>query len=119
MTKLLAALNLPQVGAISMVPPDPNDEENDGSLFTIELNERYYTLKASDKEEAEAWVENLKKLQASGVDGGQNATGATVNENPDAYIQTPAASSTKNDVPQSNDDEEGSWNKKDRLFGCC
>lgn len=47
MEKLLAALNLPQVGEIRLVDPDDNsyEEENDGSLFTIELNDRVYTMK--------------------------------------------------------------------------
>lgn len=47
MEKLLAALNLPQVGEIRLVDPDDEsyEEENDGSLFTIELNDRVYTMK--------------------------------------------------------------------------
>ena len=47
MEKLLAALNLPQVGEIRLVDPDDEsyEEENDGSLFTIELNDRIYTMK--------------------------------------------------------------------------
>ena len=47
MEKLLAALNLPQVGEIRLVDPDDDsyEEENDGSLFTIELNDRIYTMK--------------------------------------------------------------------------
>lgn len=46
MTKLLAALALPQVGAISVAPP--NEEVPDGSMFTLELGDRIYTLKAND-----------------------------------------------------------------------
>lgn len=47
MEKLLAALNLPQVGEIRLVDPDDEsyEDENDGSLFTIELNDRVYTMK--------------------------------------------------------------------------
>ncbi|CAM9462822.1 unnamed protein product, partial [Hapterophycus canaliculatus] len=47
MEKLLAALNLPQVGEIRLVDPDDDsyEQENDGSLFTIELNDRVYTMK--------------------------------------------------------------------------
>ncbi len=50
MEKLLAALNLPQVGEIRLVDPDDDsyEEENDGSLFTIELNDRIYTMKVRD-----------------------------------------------------------------------
>lgn len=47
MEKLLAALNLPQVGEIRLVDQDDEsyEEENDGSLFTIELNDRVYTMR--------------------------------------------------------------------------
>ena len=64
MTKLLAAVNLPQVGEIKVIPPDPeNDDTRDGGLFTIQLNSRDYTLKAADHEEALGWVEVLRKLK--------------------------------------------------------
>ena len=43
-------------------------EVNDGSFFTIELNERVYTLKADNKNEARKWVSVLNTLK----DGGQN-----------------------------------------------
>lgn len=50
MEKLLAALNLPQVGEIRLVDQDDEsyEEDNDGSLFTIELNDRVYTMKVLD-----------------------------------------------------------------------
>ncbi|CAM9172681.1 unnamed protein product, partial [Choristocarpus tenellus] len=76
MEKLLAALNLPQVGEIKLL--DPGDEEdqeddedsNDGCLFTIELNDRVYTMRASAREEAARWVEVLKVLQT--LEGEEN-----------------------------------------------
>lgn len=54
MEKLLAALNLPQVGEIRLVDPDDEsyEEENDGSLFTIELNDRVYTMKVQGAQDA-------------------------------------------------------------------
>ena len=42
---------------------------NDGSLFTIELNERVYTLKADSAEEAAKWVRVLNTLKFGGVTG--------------------------------------------------
>ena len=46
MEKLLAALNLPQVGEIRMLPEDhPDDPEGTGSYFAIALNDREYLLK--------------------------------------------------------------------------
>ena len=49
MTKLLAALNLPQVGEIKLVTdPAGEDAEDKGKLFSIHLNDRDYLLKAVD-----------------------------------------------------------------------
>jgi hypothetical protein len=79
--KLLAALNLPQVGSITLLPEDASGKlcapatacapssANDRSLsvcvaavegpglFTIELNERVYTIKARSHDEAAFWVD--------------------------------------------------------------
>ena len=82
MTKLLAALNLPQVGEIKAIEQGKTIEamvvsqgktveameDNDGSFFTIELNERIYTLKADNMKEALRWVKTLNALKV----GGQN-----------------------------------------------
>ena len=47
---------------------------NDGSFFTIELNERVYTLKADNKNEARKWVGVLNALKEGGQ-GDANAQG--------------------------------------------
>ncbi|GMF48070.1 unnamed protein product [Phytophthora fragariaefolia] len=85
--KLLAALNLPQVGAIHLLPEDhvgtswsffyvqlqhqvtdAGADDTDGpGLFTIELNERVYTIKARSHDEAAFWVDALLWRQAGGV----------------------------------------------------
>ena len=81
MTKLLAALNLPQVGCIEGVEEGriiENVDVNDGSLFTIELNERIYTLKADSAAEAKKWVQALNALK-SGGQGGQGGDQANRN----------------------------------------
>ncbi|ETV78563.1 hypothetical protein H257_08068 [Aphanomyces astaci] len=62
--KLLAALNLPQVGEIVTLPEDTDDGPG---LFSIELNERIYTIKAKHQEEAALWVEALVWRQKGGV----------------------------------------------------
>ena len=72
MTKLLAALNLPQVGTIGVVEIGKTidaveAEVNDGTFFTIELNERIYTLKADAKHEAKKWVTTLNALKVGGL----------------------------------------------------
>ncbi|CAH0478648.1 unnamed protein product [Peronospora belbahrii] len=62
--KLLAALNLPQVGAIMLLEEDHVDGPG---LFTIELNERVYTIKARSHDEATFWVDALLWRQAGGL----------------------------------------------------
>uniref|UniRef100_M4C4Z0 PH domain-containing protein n=1 Tax=Hyaloperonospora arabidopsidis (strain Emoy2) TaxID=559515 RepID=M4C4Z0_HYAAE len=62
--KLLAALNLPQVGVITLLPEDHTDGSG---LFTIELNERVYTIKACSYDEAAFWVDALLWRQAGGM----------------------------------------------------
>ncbi|CAI5739877.1 unnamed protein product [Peronospora destructor] len=62
--KLLAALNLPQVGAITLFQ---EDDASGPGLFTIELNERVYTIKARSHDEAKFWVDALLWRQAGNV----------------------------------------------------
>lgn len=62
--KLLAALNLPQVGDISLLPEDHADG---AGQFTIGLNERVYTIKARSHQEAAYWVDALLWRKAGGV----------------------------------------------------
>ena len=66
MEKLLAALSLPQVGEIKLLPADQDPERLEG-LFTIELNTRVYILRAKSSQEAASWVNMLNKLRADGI----------------------------------------------------
>ena len=77
MTKLLAALNLPQVGEIAVIDASKSidsdgSQENDGSFFTIELNERIYTLKADNQGESAKSVGTLNALKKGGMGEGKN-----------------------------------------------
>ena len=69
MTKLLAALSLPQVGNIKL--------ENDLGLFSITLHQRTYILRAQTHAEAERWVSTLLLLKNSPKEGTVKATVAT------------------------------------------
>eukprot|EP01038_Epipyxis_sp_PR26KG_P008007 gene8007-10851_t len=66
MEKLLAALSLPQVGEIKVVPASQDPEKNQG-LFSLELNTRIYVLRAKNDEEAENWVKTLIALRNDGL----------------------------------------------------
>lgn len=72
MEKLLAALSLPQVGEIKLVPPE-DDPERQGGLFTLELNTRIYTLRAKSDQEAQLWVMTLNKLRVDGLSQGSSS----------------------------------------------
>eukprot|EP00630_Chrysocystis_fragilis_P005428 CAMPEP_0197394410 /NCGR_PEP_ID=MMETSP1165-20131217/5166_1 /TAXON_ID=284809 /ORGANISM="Chrysocystis fragilis, Strain CCMP3189" /LENGTH=136 /DNA_ID=CAMNT_0042920115 /DNA_START=48 /DNA_END=458 /DNA_ORIENTATION=+ len=92
MTKLLAALSLPQVGEIKLVESD----EPDSGLFSITLHQRTYLLKAPTKADAERWVQTLLVLKNS------------PNEGP------PSVSAQK--VPPS---EGADWQKSRPKICCC
>ena len=113
MTKLLAALNLPQVGEINIVDAGKTidavqSEVNDGTFFTIELNERIYTLKADAKHEAKKWVTTLNALKVGGLaEGGGNVAGVAGNNG--EFGKT-----DRGDKPLGDVDKTGRWG-----CGCC
>ena len=74
MTKLLAALSLPQVGGITLVG-EVNDSKGPGSIFQLDLKDRQYILRTPSLQEAEAWVSTLIALRDGGANAGVN-TGA-------------------------------------------
>ena len=65
--QLLAALNLPEVGEIACVGRAAAGGVP--GLFTIELNERVYSVRAEDDDAAQLWVSELKLRQAGGAAG--------------------------------------------------
>ena len=116
MSKLLAAVNLPQVGDIAVMEPDAeNDDTVDGGCFSIQLNSREYILKAADHDEALAWVKVLTKLKAeSGApqsapsDGGGAAAAAADSKAAAEPSKMQHASGSAGDVQ-----------KASRGLGCC
>jgi hypothetical protein len=75
MEKLLAALSLPQVGAISTIPIS-EDSEGKGGLFSLALNNRKYTLRAKTDEEALQWVNTLTEIQQKAMVSGEGTKAA-------------------------------------------
>jgi hypothetical protein len=55
-----------------------------GTLFSIELNERVYTLKAADGDEAEKWVEVLNQLKV-----GRGRVGTPSHSNMNDFLISP------------------------------
>jgi hypothetical protein len=66
MTKLLAALALPQVGDIQYVGM-VEDGKGTGAIFQLDLKDRQYVLRADDEETAKRWVDTLIILRDSEV----------------------------------------------------
>ena len=97
MEKLLAALNLPQVGEIKV---------EDDSVFSIELNERVYKLKAANEQEAQKWVETLKVLKDS------------EKKRAESTKPTSASGGAETAAPTSSTDKQATvdWEKSK---GCC
>ena len=69
MEKLLAALSLPQVGSIHMIPIDDKEQNPDqlDGLFALELSARIYILRAANDELASIWIQTLLKLKEQGI----------------------------------------------------
>lgn len=62
MSKLLAAVALPQVGLIKLVG-DVSDAKGGGYVFQIDLKDRQFLLRAATQDEAQRWVEYLILLR--------------------------------------------------------
>lgn len=75
MSKLLAAVSLPQVGVIKLVG-EVSDGKGSGYVFQLDLKDRQYLLRAQSLEEAQRWVDYLIILR----DG--QSFGTTIQNNP-------------------------------------
>lgn len=69
MTKLLAALAVPQVGSIKLIGESDDDKGGLGYIFQIELKDRQYLLRATTEDEAKRWVDFLVQIR----DGANNS----------------------------------------------
>ena len=76
MSKLLAALSLPQVGDIRLATIA---EGGDSCTFQLDLKDRLYILKAETAQEANEWIEVLINLRDGGVtsNGAAKKTGSS------------------------------------------
>lgn len=111
MEKLLAALSLPQVGEIKLVPPE-EDPERQGGLFTLELNTRIYTLRAKSDQEAQLWVMTLNKLRVDGLNQGSGSISSADKPSITA-MEMGVRSGESTDAPVTD------WVKTGKFCGCC
>jgi hypothetical protein len=63
MTKLLAALSMPQVGSIKLVTDDDVDSQASGAVFQLDLKDRHLHLRAANHDEAKKWINVLVALR--------------------------------------------------------
>lgn len=113
MEKLLAALSLPQVGEIKIVPPE-DDPEHQSGLFTLELNTRIYTLRAKSDQEAHLWVNTLNKLRLDGMNPGNTNNIANSDKPTLAAMEMNIRPGTSTEKPVTD------WVKTGKYcFGCC
>lgn len=92
MTKLLAALSIPQVGAIKLL-----GETEAGVEFQIDIKDRQYVLRASSMVEAQTWVSTLTKVRDLGSSSSTNpmsshedfrtTSSSSASLQPTAYVQ--------------------------------
>jgi len=113
--KLLAALSLPQVGEIKVIPPSEDPEGNVG-LFCLELMSRVYTLRATTNEEAELWVKTLTKLRQQGQNATPLAASGVMDASKDGAASTATQAANISVKGASND---AKWVKGDRSASCC
>jgi hypothetical protein len=88
MTKLLAALALPQVGEIKYIGA-VDDTKGTGAIFQLDLKDRQYVLRADSEENAKKWVEVLVQLRDSEV---PSTPTTPVNSTPPAPGVSPSSS---------------------------
>lgn len=84
MSKLLAALSLPQVGDIRSI----STETGDPFTFQLDLKDRQYILKAMSAQEAENWVRTLVNLR----DGAGSPSSAAKKQPTTSSATTPSRS---------------------------
>lgn len=128
MEKVLAALYLPQVGEISLVT-EPGEQSE--ALFSMELDNRIYTLRGKDKEEAQRWVDILRKLRDQGAEAtsrysAQVGEGRMQSFNIDNSLSTTNSSMTPETATVGkakllNNESNATWVKSSKLWctWCC
>jgi len=119
MTKLLAALSLPQVGKIT-INGEIEDSQGKGVIIQLELKDREYTLRALTIKEAQKWVKVLTQLRDGGSNnnpGGLTSQRSTIGDD-EANKKSPRKKSeSRTNVPASTKQMGG--NREKTCCGFC
>jgi hypothetical protein len=119
MTKLLAALNMPNVGEISLVG-NVNDSLGEGVIFQLELKDRNYVLRAQSMAEAQRWINGLTVIR-------NEAKANSIPEDREVSSTTSAAASSQSTRPmepanidgKAGSAPQGEFAKSEKKNGCC
>ena len=110
MTKLLAAISLPQVGQIR-ITGEVSDSLGTGVVFELQLKDRLYYLRADTYEDARKWVDTLIHLR-DGKAGGNSS-------NPLNYSSQMNDAQTDAMLAPSNIEPSAHLQKSTRSKFCC
>ena len=113
MTKLLAALNMPNVGEITLVG-NINDSLGEGVIFQLELKDRSYVLRAKDMTEAQRWMRGLTVIRNEAKSNSIPEERETTESHHDTQV-----SATRGPVAASIDADSGDFAKSEKKNGCC
>jgi hypothetical protein len=109
MTKLLAAINIPQVGKIQYTG-EVHDSLGTGHVFQMDLKDRQYFLRCETFHEAKRWVDTLVTLR-------DTASMALQSTNPLSPVYSPPGIATAKSVSL---EPKAVVQKSNRsIFGCC
>jgi len=90
MTKLLAALAVPQVGTIKLIGESDDDKGGLGYIFQIELKDRQYLLRATTEDEAKRWVDFLIQIRDGANSSGKISNPMnSLNRDSRNFVETP------------------------------
>lgn len=127
MTKLLAALNMPNVGEITLVG-NINDNLGEGVIFQLELKDRNYVLRAKDMAEAQRWIRGLtvirNEAKANTIPEERESDGKETPTKAGSTAQgTRSATHASIDGGKDNNSKDGGgkgdFAKTEKKSGCC
>lgn len=123
MTKLLAALNMPNVGEITLVG-NINDSLGEGVIFQLELKDRNYVLRAKDMAEAQRWIRGLtvirNEAKSNTIPEERDSTDATESPNPKGATKAQdTRPTTHTSIDGGKQEGSGDFAKADKKNSCC
>jgi hypothetical protein len=112
MTKLLAALSIPQVGAIKFLGPT-----EDGVEFRIDIKDRQYILRAATQHEADLWISTLTRVRDAAGTPNPISTNSRDRTSSQSSYNSHATTSTTVSATMQKAKRNSCWSCITRCFG--